>query len=154
GSAAWEITLERVTRLHAAAIFVDQFAHGDAGRCQHHARLVDAAGDREAAETLALAPAMRREPSGALLHDVAHPVERLDVLLERGTTEQAPLRHVGWPVARQSALALDRFDHRRLFAADVGAGATAKMYPRVWRQPCALGLHDLLRQQEPHLGIF
>ena len=57
-------------------------------------------------------------------------------------------------MARQPALALDRFDHRGFFAADVGAGAAAQMQPRVRGEP---GLGDLLefpREQQPHLGIF
>ena len=65
--------------------------------------------------------------AGALLDDVADPVQRLDVLLERRAAEQADLRDVRRAVARQPALALDRFDHRGFFAADVGAGAAAQM---------------------------
>src|SRR4029450_5944590 len=79
---------------------------------QPHARLVDASGDREAAEALALAAAVRREPGSALLHDVAHPEQRLDVLLERRTAEQADLRDIGRPVAWQAALALERVGRR------------------------------------------
>ena len=45
---------------------------------------------------------------GALLDDVAHPVHRLDVLLERRAAEQADLRDVRRAMARQAALALDR----------------------------------------------
>ena len=62
GGAARQIALEGVAVGHAAAIFVDQFARGDAGRRQHHARLLHAAGDREAAEALALAAALRGQP--------------------------------------------------------------------------------------------
>src|SRR5262249_37503834 len=140
------IPLERVARLHAAAILLDQLARSDAGGSEHHARLVDAAGDREAAEALALAPAMRGEPGGALLHNVAHPVERLDVLLERWATEQAHLRHIGRAMARQAALTLDRLDHRGLFAADIGAGAAAQVQPGVGRQPRVPDPGEFLRQ--------
>ena len=112
---------------HAAAIFLDQLARGHARGREHHAGLLDAAGDREAAQALALAPAVRGEPGGALLDDVAHPVQRLDILLERRAAEQADLRDVRRAMARQAALALDRFDHRGFFAADIGAGAAAQM---------------------------
>ena len=59
--------------------------------------------------------------------DVAHPVQRLQVVLERRPAEQADLRDVRRAQARHAALAFDRFDHRRLFAADVGAGAAAQL---------------------------
>src|SRR6185436_4017932 len=111
---------------------------GDAGRREHHARLFHAAGNREAAQALALAPAMRGEPRRALLDDVAYPVERLDVLLERRPAEQADLRNIRRAVARQAALALDRFDHRRFFAADIGARAAAEMNPAELGQAGAL----------------
>ena len=44
-----------------------------------------------------------------------------------GTVEQPDLRDVGRTQPRLAALALDRFDHRGLFAADVGAGAAPQM---------------------------
>src|SRR4029079_479326 len=122
-----QIALEGLALDHAATILVDQFACGDTGRSNHHTGLLHAAGDREAAEPLALAAALRGHPPGALLDDVAQPIERLDVLLQGRTAEQSDLRDVGRAMARQSALALDRFDHRGLFTADVGAGAAARM---------------------------
>ena len=95
------------------------------------------------------------DPLRALLDDVADPVERLDVLLERRAAEQADLRDIRRAMARQAALALDRLDHRRLFAADVGAGAAAQMDlgdtcrgPRV--RACAISSS----QHQPQLGIF
>src|SRR5712691_2855544 len=72
---------------------------------------------------------MAGKPPRSLLEDVAHPVQRLHVVLERGTTEQANLCHVRRTESRLAALPLDRFDHRRLFAADIGAGAASKMEP-------------------------
>ena len=71
--------------------------------------------------------AVRREPGAALLEQLADPVQRLEVVLERRQSEQADLRDVRRAQARHAALAFDRFDHRRLFAADVGAGAAAKV---------------------------
>ena len=57
-------------------------------------------------------------------------------------------------MARQAALALDRLDHRRLFAADVGAGAAAQMQLGVPGEAGALELGDLLEQHQPQFGIF
>ena len=153
--AARQIALEGVAVRHAAAIFLDQLARGDAGRRQLHARLLHAAGDREAAQALALVAAVRGEPRRALLDDVAHPEQRLDVLLERRAAEQADLRHIGRAVARQPALALDRFDHRGFFAADVGAGAAAQMQLGVLGEarparPCAISSASISRS----FGIF
>ena len=54
----------------------------------------------------------------------------------------------------QAALALDRFDHRGFFAADVSAGAAAQMHARVLGEPGALDLGDFVREHQPHLGIF
>src|SRR6185503_5724865 len=101
-----QIAFEFMAVLHAAAEFLDQLARGDAGRRYHHARLFHAAGHREAAEALALLAALAGHPGRALLDNVAHPIERLDVLLERRTAEQADLRDVRRAVARQAALAL------------------------------------------------
>ena len=84
---------------------------------------LDAARHRERAQALAAVPAVRGEPVAALLEDLAHPVQRLEVVLQRRPAEQADLRDVRRAQPRHAALAFDRFDHRRLFAADVGAGA-------------------------------
>src|SRR4029077_15215743 len=54
-------------------------------------------------------------------------MERLDILVEGRTAEQPDLGDIRRPVARIAALAFDRFDHRRLFAANIGAGAAAKL---------------------------
>ena len=125
--AARQIALEDVAVGHATAKFVDQFARGDAGGREFDARILDAARHRKTAKAFALVAALRGEPVGALLDDVADPEQRLDVLFQRWPAEQADLRHIGRPMARQAALALDRFDHRRFFAADISAGAAAQM---------------------------
>src|SRR5205807_9737477 len=119
-SAAREVGLEAVAWQHAAAIFVDQLLRRDTSRRELYAGLSHAARDREAAQPFAPAPPVRCEPCGAFLDDIGHPVERLDVLFEGRPAEQADLCHIGWTMARQPALSLDRFDHRRLFAADIG----------------------------------
>src|SRR5262249_3041854 len=108
---------------HAAAELVDELAHGDAGRRQLDARVLDPARDREAARPLAAAPSLPREPFRPLLDDVAHPEQRLDVVDERRPPEQPDLRGIGRLVARQAALTLDALEHRRFLAADIGTGA-------------------------------
>ena len=57
-------------------------------------------------------------------------------------------------MARQAALALDRFDHRGFFAADVGAGAAAQMDRGVLCKARALDFGDLVDEQQPHFRIF
>src|SRR6185437_10313604 len=106
---------------HAPAKLLDQLAGRDAGRRQHHAGLLHPAGNREAAETLALTAALRGHPLRAFFDDVADPEQRLDVLFERRAAEQTDLRDIRRAMTRQPPLALDRFDHRRFFAADVSA---------------------------------
>ncbi len=55
---------------------------------------------------------------------------------------------------RQAALALDRFDHRGFFAADIGAGAAAQMHAGVRGEAGRAHLGDLVGEHQPHLGIF
>jgi hypothetical protein len=57
-------------------------------------------------------------------------------------------------VARQAALALDRLDHRGLFAADVGAGAAAQMDAACAAQAGLVDARELLAQHQDQLGIF
>ena len=57
-------------------------------------------------------------------------------------------------MTRQAALALDQFDHRRFFAADVGAGAAAHMDLGVLRQAGPLDLADLFGKKKDHFRIF
>ncbi len=53
--------------------------------------------------------------------------ERLDVVHDGRLAEQPDLDRERRLVARLAALALDRFEERRLLAADVGAGAAAEL---------------------------
>ena len=50
-------------------------------------------------------------------------MQRFHIVFERGTAEQAHLRHIRRTQSRHAALSLDRFDHRRFFAADIGTRA-------------------------------
>ena len=57
-----------------------------------------------------------------------HPVERLDIVDERGPVEEAHLRDKGRAVARQGrACPRSTLDHRAFLAADIGPGAAAKV---------------------------
>src|SRR5271163_898676 len=98
--------------------------------------------------------ALRGDPSGAFFDNVADPVQRLDILFERRAAEQANLGDVRRAMARQAALALDRFDHRGFFAADISAGAATQMDLGVLRKTRFLGLGDLINEKKYQLGIF
>ena len=115
-----------MSRQHAATVLIDQLAHGDARGREVHTGFVHPARDRKRAQALAPVPAVAREPFGTLFHNVANPVQRFQVVLERRPTEQADLRNVRRTQARHPALAFDRLDHRRLLAADVRARAPAQ----------------------------
>src|SRR4051812_35252581 len=91
------------------------------------ARFLDASAHRERSETLSSLPAMAGKPTRTALEDLAHPVQRFHVVFEGRPAEQAHLRDVGWAQPRLATLAFDRFNHRGLFTADVGAGATAQV---------------------------
>src|SRR5438477_10738445 len=95
-----------------------------------------------------------REPLRPLLDDVAHPEERLDMVDQRRSPEQPDLRRKGRLVARQSAAPLDAFEHRRFFAADIGAGAAPEMDLGVRREPRRLDRGDLARQDLAALRVF
>ena len=139
---------------HAAAIFVDQFGERDAGRRQLDARIPDPAGDGIAAQPLAAVAAVAREPFRALLDDDRNPVQSLDIVDQGRPAENAVLRNIGRAVPRQATLAFDRFDHRRFFAADIGAGAAPQMDFGVRRQLGGFERRDLGQQDLPVLGIF
>src|SRR5262249_57314102 len=92
--ATGQIGLEYMAILHATAKLIDKLTHGDAGGGQLDAWVLHAAGNREAAEAPELVPPLRGHPLGPLLDDVANPEHRLDVLLERRTSQQTDLRNV------------------------------------------------------------
>src|SRR5580704_6390293 len=88
---------------------------------------LDTATDGEGTKPLASVSALAGEPCGAVFNNAPYPVQRLHVVLERGPAKQANLRHVRRTQSRFAAFALDRFDHRRLFTADIRAGAPSEM---------------------------
>ena len=81
-------------------------------------------------------------------------MERLDVLIEGRTPEQADLGDIGRPVARIAALPFDQLDHRQLFAADIGSGAAAELDLAGLDQTGLFERGDLMRQDVKHGGIF
>ena len=87
--------------------------------------LLHAAGQREDLGALALLRADAREPVAAVANDRRDVGEGLDVVDQRGLAPQPFLRRIRRPRTRRAALAFDRGDQRRLFAADEGARAQA-----------------------------
>ena len=150
GRAARQIGVEGVAVGHAAAEFVDQFAHGEAGRRELDAGILDAAGDRIAAQAVAAVAAVALPPVRALLDDVAHPEQRLDIVDQRRQAEQPDLERIRRLVPRQAALAFDAFQQRGFLAADIGAGAAAHVHARTARRQ----LGDFERQDLERGRIF
>src|SRR5690606_827440 len=103
------------------------FADGQPGRRDLDARLAHAARDGIAAQPGAAIAAVALPPIGPLLQEIAHPVERLNVVDQRWLAEEADLERIGRLVARIAALALDALQKRGFLAADIGAGTAAQM---------------------------
>src|SRR5206468_7577290 len=99
---------------------------------------------RKRAQALATVAPVRGEPVGAALEYLAYPVQRLHVVLQGRPTEEAHLRDVRRAQPRHAALALDRLDHRRFLAADVGARAAAEMNRRLLARRIFLQRGDFL----------
>ena len=57
-------------------------------------------------------------------------------------------------MAREAALALDGFDHRRFFTADIGAGPAAQLDLHMIGKPGGANLVQLLTKQGNDFGIF
>ncbi len=126
---------------------VDQLAQRDPVRRDVHARPLHPSADRPEADALALAAASRREGLAAALEDLAVPVQRLDVVDQRGPAEHAELRGERRTQPRLAATTLDRLDQARLLAADVRARAAPEVDPRQRARPVALERRDLLLEQ-------
>ena len=134
---------------HATAVFVDQFACSDAGWRQLDPGLAHPTADAEAAQAASTVSTETAKPGGASLEDVAHPEEGLEIVFKRRPTEEADLCDVGRAHAGFAALALDALDHRRLFAADVGARAAAQLDARQRAGRIGLQAGDLVLQDRP-----
>ena len=94
------------------------------------------------------------KPFGALLQDGRHPVERFDVVVQRRAAEQADLGDIGRAIARIAALALNGFDHRRLFTANIRTGAAAQLDVTLLDNAGFFEREDLVRQNVKHGGIL
>src|SRR5438067_1747626 len=119
-----------------------------------HAGFFHPPGHRERAQPLAAVAPLRAEPLRALLDDLAHPVHGLHVVLERRSAEEADLRNVRRPKARHAALAFDRFDHRGLFAAYIGARTASQVHRRQSAGGLGLQLRELGLQNLTTPGVL
>src|SRR5262249_6914650 len=121
--AARQISMEYVSVRHAAAILVDQFAHGNAGRRELDTWIFYATRYRVTAQTIASVAAMALPPVGAFLDDVAYPEQGLKVVDQRRQSEQSDLERVRRLVPRQATLSFQAFQKGGFLAADVSACA-------------------------------
>src|SRR5262249_8000186 len=135
----------------AATVLVNQFADRDAQGQLDGAGPVYVAADviqfRPVAAGVARVlrvgrHADRLEPLVALVDDVRHAGERLDVVDDRRLAEGALDGGKGRFDARPGALAFETLDQAGLLAADVGAGATVEVYVEV-----EAAAEDVLAQQ-------
>jgi len=76
-----------VTIEHAVTVFVDQFLQRDPRRRKMNTWLLDAAAYRKRPYALASVAALAGKPGWSLLKDVAHPMQRLHIVLQGGTSE-------------------------------------------------------------------
>src|SRR5215469_1986807 len=88
---ARQVRHQSVAVHHPATVLVDQLAHGDTGGRKLDSWFLHAARYGEASEAGASVAAEALPPIDALLQQVAHPVERFDIVDERRTTEQPDL---------------------------------------------------------------
>ena len=135
--------------LHALAVDGDDFAQRDAHRHFDQAGDVDVAQDGVDLGAGALGRAERPVPVRAPADDRRDVRQRLDVVDERGLAPQAVRRGIRRPRARFAALALDRFDQRGLFAADVRARAGVDVQIEV-----EVRAKDILAQQVHLAGLL
>src|SRR2546429_4590144 len=129
GRAARDAGLEGPPRRHPAAQLVQQVLERKTHRDLVVAGLLDVAAHREQLRAGAL---RAREceslvPGRAVLEDVRHRRERLDVVDGRGHAEHAERGGKGRLDPRIAPLALDRVHERPLFAPDVGARAPVQV---------------------------
>ena len=99
-------------------------------------------------------PTVAAEPSRPLLQDLTHPVQCLHVVFKRGSIEQSNFSDIRRAQTRLTALALNRFDHRRLFTANVGTCTTTQMDRRNWKRWVCLQSHNLSLKNGAATMIF
>ncbi len=108
---------------HAAGMRLDQFAQRDAHRLFDIAWPQNVAGNAIKFCAGVVLAADAGEPGGAAAHDVGHLRNRLDIVDRRRAAVEAHIRREWRLEPRHALLAFEAFEQRRLFAADVGAGA-------------------------------
>src|SRR5690348_44568 len=102
---------------------VDQLAEGDAHALLDHRRLVHVAANLEELGALVLLTAETGEPAGAAAQDGRDHRNRFDVVDRGRAAVEAGAGRKRRLEPRTAHLALKAFEHRGLFAADVGARA-------------------------------
>ena len=107
----------------AAGVRLDQLAERDRHRLFDVAGLVDVAGDAEELGARVVGRAEARKPRGAAAQDGRRHRDRLDVVDRRRRAVETHARRKRRLHPRHALLALEDFEHRRLFAADIGARA-------------------------------
>ena len=70
---------------------------------------------------------MVAETCRAFAGDTADPMQRLDIMYERWSIKNTDLRDLRGTMTRQTALALNAFDHGAFFTANISACASAEI---------------------------
>src|SRR5476651_215716 len=97
-------------------------------------------------QAFAAVAALALPPFGSAFDQLADPVQRLDIVDERGPAEDSDLEWQWRAMARQAALALDTLDHGGFLAADIGARPPAKVNVNARQQSGLRQFRDLARQ--------
>ena len=125
---------------NAVAMAADQLAKADAHRFLDDAGRVHMARQLEQLGAFVLRIADAREPLGAAPQDRRHDRDALDIVDGRRAAVEARACRERRLQPRLALLALKAFEHRRLFAADVGAGAAVdeqvEVVARASRRSC------------------
>src|SRR5271166_639512 len=128
---------------HAAAMLLDQLAERDRHRLFDVAGLVHVSRDAEKLGAEIVGRAKTREPGRAAPENGWRDRNRLDVVDRRREAVEPDAGRERRLHARHALLAFERLEHRRLFAADVGAGAVVDV--KVERPAVDVVLADELR---------
>ena len=119
-----------------------------------HTGVLDPARNRIAAQPFAAILFGRVQAFRPLATDLGHPMQRLDIMHQGRAVEDANLRHKRRAMPRQPALALDAFDHRAFFAADISPRAAPQIDVAGRDQFGLFQRPDLARQNFQHRRIF
>ena len=99
-------------------------------------------------------PAALGKPVWPVGQDVTHPVQGLEVVLQRGAAKQPGLRDVGRAQTWLAPLAFDALDHGGLFAANVGTSAAPQLDARQGKRGVGLQGGQLACQQGTAVVVF